>query len=847
MSGANKILTVSYGTFSCTIEGFEDPFGTMKQIAEYFRDLAAEDRYFGAEPPVPDAEALRHLAEREAARRVEARMSATGVHLRQLDDAAAARAATPVTQSAPDTAAAAAASAVAARDVLTPSEVIDPEPESVAARLSRIRAVVARARSTSVWPDEVIDVADLADGSDAAPSDTQVSASGPVPAEQAIAGATQPEPVGTEAASGHETSAPAFGEEVEVVSSLADDQDDPFGSKDLPEPVFLAAVEPEAEIEPEAELKAEADPEAVVHEEAPADPFEVSTPSESFAEEVSATAEPAVHDSVDPMAASDHDVASAESDDDESVGRLVSETDDALLDTSGAELDAEALEATAARDPKASEIQEYDENGADDVVADPRSETLDTPAARLVALRKADHAAAAATDRLEDMLSGRISPQDVFSSADDGSDGPFEGLADDADGDDGGKEDRTASLLAAIRAIGDTDREALQDAAEDVDPANTEVPAEVDAAADSTGEWQPDHAAEDEALDYAALAAPPLRLDNSLRVAAVSPDDSPATEVDAAPDRPGQPGLEGLVADLHDEFEQQDDSAADPLLLSSDPYPEDADGEVAGLGADAADTSDSEAAHLGRAGHDLAVEDLERVPEEASVDRLLAETNSQLESTEMNRRRSAIAHLKAAVAAARADKVAPEAGAKSDEGGIGSAIDKFREDLARVVRPRRPVDDGQPRTMRRMPPLMLVSEQRVDVAEAAPRSHDALAGTVRPRRVTTREVSSDENEEASSGGFAVFAESMGARDLPDMLEAAAAYTAFVEGRPSFSRPQLMQMMRVADGTDDEFSREEQLRSFGLLLRQGRIQKLKRGQFTVADDTRFRPEHRHAGE
>ena len=87
---------------------------------------------------------------------------------------------------------------------------------------------------------------------------------------------------------------------------------------------------------------------------------------------------------------------------------------------------------------------------------------------------------------------------------------------------------------------------------------------------------------------------------------------------------------------------------------------------------------------------------------------------------------------------------------------------------------------------------------------------------------------------------------MGANELSDLLEAAAAYAAFVEGEPHFSRPQLMR--RVAQSTlVNEFSREAGLRTFGQLLRQGRLQKLKRGQFTVSPESRFNPDSRIAGE
>ena len=62
--------------------------------------------------------------------------------------------------------------------------------------------------------------------------------------------------------------------------------------------------------------------------------------------------------------------------------------------------------------------------------------------------------------------------------------------------------------------------------------------------------------------------------------------------------------------------------------------------------------------------------------------------------------------------------------------------------------------------------------------------------------------------------------------------------AFVEGHDDFSRPQLMHKVRALDPED--FRREDGLRSFGQLLRDGKIEKLEGGRFAATGEIGFKP-------
>ena len=117
------------------------------------------------------------------------------------------------------------------------------------------------------------------------------------------------------------------------------------------------------------------------------------------------------------------------------------------------------------------------------------------------------------------------------------------------------------------------------------------------------------------------------------------------------------------------------------------------------------------------------------------------------------------------------------------------------------------------------------------------------AAPVAPRRIAAT-VHEDE-EPSEDTGFAAFASEMGATSLPDLLDAAAAYMSFVEGQEDFSRPQLMTRVRQAS-EGSGFTREDGLRSFGQLLRSGKIEKMKGGRFAASEDIGFKPDARAAG-
>jgi len=240
--------------------------------------------------------------------------------------------------------------------------------------------------------------------------------------------------------------------------------------------------------------------------------------------------------------------------------------------------------------------------------------------------------------------------------------------------------------------------------------------------------------------------------------------------------------------------------------------------------------------------------------DEVAVARLLDEANVKLDDEDNTRRQSELSHLRAAVAATVADHkfnpLRPKSGFMLAE--------PYRIDLADAVTTDQSdnSDGTESDDHDDAAPLLLASAQRIKRKTAAKehvtqkaQPHDAnideTATDAAPNDTRPAVISGQDKTDKSEGvnsvkkdiNFADFVKKLGATEVSDLLEAAAAYFTFVKGRPRFARPQLMRQVAVYLGKD-AYDREECLQSFGWLLRHGKIIKVKRGLFEIPDSTQF---------
>jgi hypothetical protein len=684
MMNNNKILTVSYGTFSCTLEGFDDSFGTMKAIAEYFRDLASDDRYFGAEPPQPDVEMLSRIAQKDISRRVKVREQDGKIVLSATDDAQQADA--PV---------------LAAPEVNLKAEAM------IAAEAARAAQAQLEKQAQAEEQAEIARVQAEADA-------------------KAVADA--------EAARLEEARLEEARQDAELIDAERA-QAEAKALSETPAPVVprdLAGELPEAEA------------------------FFASNTADNAADEVEITAP--VAETVITQAPLDDSIAAKL----QRIRAVVSNADHASDDDDfsedqhaedfGADITAELTETTT-------DVEDFD-------ITDFSVDTTDEIQVKV----------AVQADAIADIQAA--------SQADD--------VADASDTQNDMNDDDMSAILARLD-VGD-DADEAEDIAEIV----------------ITSDAEDDASLEDDLEESTS----PARIARVIKVkradleAAIAQGD--LEEVDDEDD------IQDSTLSDEDEAELARDLAdveADLENLENESLFEDA-------------TFDDETATAPQALPAIGDND-----DDDALSRLLAEADQQMNDEEGKQSRDAFLHLRAAVAVKKADAGLAEPTTEEEEVA-------YRSDLATAVKPRRPAAGAgrseRPTPTERPAPLKLVAEQRVDTAEMDTR------GTVRPRRVTLQEAAVN----IGTDSFVEFAEDMGAHELPDLLEAAAAYMSFVEGREQFSRPQLMNKVRSVE--KENFSREDGLRSFGKLLRAGKIEKIKGGRFAVTNDIGYRPDARAAG-
>lgn len=761
----NKVLTVSYGTFSCTLEGFEDSFGTMKAIAEYFRDLASDDRYFGAEPPQPDAEMLARIAQREVSRQVEARTSRDGIHLRTAAPNDPPAQLVPAAVSAPTNEPVPASEA----DANSPAKV-QPQARSLAQDTTEVDPSTVDLFEDDLpeldaAPDAAAEAAAIEATPAAEPQEQEIQAQeanqGPAAtvdlATIAAISAAVSEAPSPDAPASDETGA----EDVEF-----------FDDEIVAEPVAASPQEAPAAESIAAKLQRIR---AVVSQTADKEEFSEDEHAESFVE--TARAELAQVQDED-LEGHDTEVESDE------ISRVLDR-----LDLTGEFAVEEEAEQQNAPTSESSELDPSSDSLIASVLQDPTS----TPEAEPQPEQDGDTAA--------DVEEAPARPKR------------------------GIRLTRRKTVEASAPSTPEPEAKAtLETQVED----SLAEPAHVTPVDSSAAENTPN-------------AAKPLRARivkvkrAELEQAMTSGNLEEVTEEDAAEAQDTMPQVESSLdadeeADLLRELAEveaellasnQDDEGTQPAPEET-AQPEHVEEAATSAPSSAKPTSSGQP----------------KDAPDSDVNRLMEAAASKLEDPDNATSRETYSHLRAAVAAAEADRSAGDNSVQKDES------EAYREDLANVVRPRRPdaasaAKAPRPRSAGSRPaPLKLVAEQRIDPQP------QAAAAPVRPRRISSPVEETSPAQAEAFGSFTDFVRDQGAAELHELLEAAASYLSFVEGRDHFSRPQLMNKVRSVGHGD--FNRENGLRSIGQLLREGKIERSDNGHFSATDVIGFRPQKRAAG-
>jgi len=82
MGENNKVLKVTYGNFSCRLEGFDDSVETLKSVVAYFHDLAGPTMFDDGTTVVPDLDTLERAVTHEGGANIDYTNDADGIDLR---------------------------------------------------------------------------------------------------------------------------------------------------------------------------------------------------------------------------------------------------------------------------------------------------------------------------------------------------------------------------------------------------------------------------------------------------------------------------------------------------------------------------------------------------------------------------------------------------------------------------------------------------------------------------------------------------------------------------------------------------------------------------------------------